>query len=196
MSVQWFLVELMGGIISAMDLEPQEILTLSNETPENPTEIGAETANTPRTSLEILRDTEAALRRPVVAMITPIIPPPLCEKITTISQQADQTLNQLAAIDINSISDWELRPARISIGLSFVGFAALSSIFLILYLQTLDSGLNQSVQIGKYWYQYVSCVNLGVTGMFLLGREAMRTPKRKPKPKRRDYSYLKDKFSP
>jgi hypothetical protein len=68
-----------------------------------------------------------------------------------------------------------LQPARINIGLTFVGFAALMILVLLLYINTLDPQLNTVEQIRKYWYQYVWFVSLGVTGMFLLGREVIRS---------------------
>lgn len=174
--------------------EPITVKAIANE----PTVIGEkaspESIKTPRKPLEILRDAEIALRRPTVAAIVSIIPSSLSDKITAASDRAEQTLHQLANIDTDSITDWELRPARIAIGLSFVGFGALTLIILILYLNTLHGELTIPEQIGQYWYEYIWFVNLGVTGMFVLGREAMRQPQRKKKPKRRDYSYLKDKW--
>jgi hypothetical protein len=48
-------------------------------------------------------------------------------------------------------------------------------VVLLLYLDTVHPELSTVQQIGKYWYQYVWFVCLGVAGMFLLGREAMRS---------------------
>lgn len=124
--------------------------------------------------LVLLRDAEGLLRRQTVKTLVPILPLPLAKRIKTASIVAEDSLNQLAEINIDEISDLDLRPARILIGLSFVGFGALAIALLILYLYTLHPELNQLSQIRKYWYQYVWFVSLGVTGMFLLGREAMR----------------------
>jgi cytosine/uracil/thiamine/allantoin permease len=90
------------------------------------------------------------------------------------STVADESLKELAEIDLEEISDFELRPARIFIGLSFVGFGALIVLVLVLYLNTLHPELNTVGQIRQYWYQYIWFVSLGIAGMFLLGREAMR----------------------
>ncbi|WP_414568419.1 hypothetical protein [Nostoc sp. CCY 9925] len=135
---------------------------------------------TTRKPLELLRETEALLRRPTVATLVPILPPKLSSKLQTTSSLADDSFKQLSEIDLDSISDFELRPARICLGLSFIGFGALMILVLLLYLNTLHPELNAIEQIRQYWYQYIWFVSLGITGMFILGREAMR-----PIPKRR-----------
>ncbi|MEA5514825.1 hypothetical protein [Nodularia sp. UHCC 0506] len=138
-----------------------------------------------RQPLELLRYTEAALRRPTVAILTPILPPKLSQKLQVASTVADQLLPELAEINLEQINDFELRPARICIGLSFVGFGALMILVLLLYLNSLHPALNTVDQIRQYWYEYVWFVSLGVTGMFILGREAMRPiPKLKKLKKR------------
>ncbi|BAZ24241.1 hypothetical protein NIES4073_51340 [Kalymmatonema gypsitolerans NIES-4073] len=129
----------------------------------------------PRKPLELLRDTEALLRRPAVAAIVPILSPKVARRVKAASSVAEDSLKDLAEIDLDKISDWELQPARIRVGLSFVGFGALMIVVLLLYLDTLHPELSTVQQIGKYWYQYVWFVCLGVAGMFLLGREAMRS---------------------
>jgi hypothetical protein len=140
---------------------------------------------TTRKPLELLRDAEALLRRPAVATLMPILPPKLSNRFQAASSLADDSLKELAEIDLNNISDFELRPARILVGLSFVGVGALMILVLLLYLNTLHPELNTVEQIRQYWYQYVWCVCLGVTGMFILGREAMRPiPKRQKLRKR------------
>ncbi len=135
---------------------------------------------TTRKPLELLRDTEALLRRPTVATLAPILPKKLSNRFQASSSLADDFLKELAEIDLDTISDFELRPARILVGLSFVGFGALMILVLLLYLDTLHPELSTVEQIRQYWYQYVWFVSLGVAGMFMLGREAMR-----PMPKRR-----------
>lgn len=124
--------------------------------------------------LELLRDTEALLRRPTVATLVPILPPKLARNVETASSVAEESLRQLAEIDLENISDLELRSPRIRVGLSFVGFGALMIVVVLLYLNTIHPELNTPQQIAKYWYQYVWFVCLGVAGMFILGREAMR----------------------
>jgi len=151
-----------------MALEPQNVARTS------PQEIGFTQPPDPRKPLELLRDTEALLRRPTVATLVPILPPKLSRKLQTASFVADDSLKELAEVDLEKISDFELRPLRIRIGLSFVGFGALMIVVLLLYLKTLHPELSAVEQIGKFWYQYIWFVSLGVAGMFLLGREAMR----------------------
>ncbi|BAZ48891.1 hypothetical protein JMG10_41660 [Nostoc ellipsosporum NOK] len=138
-----------------------------------------------RKPLELLQNTEALLRRPTVAALTPILPPNLSHKLQVASTLADNSLKELAEIDIEQISDFELRPARISVGLSFVGFGALMILVLLLYLHTLHAELSTVAQIRHFWYQYVWFVCLGVAGMFILGREAMRPIPKQPKIKNR-----------
>jgi hypothetical protein len=161
-----------------MDFEPQNTVETATS--------GFEFAEpTPRKSLEILRDAEALLRRPTVAAITPILPPSLSRRLEKVNIVADNTLNELAEIDVEQISDWELRPARIQVGLSFVGFSALMVIVLLLYLNTLHPELNPIEQVARYWYQYVCFVNVGVAGMLVLGREAMRPVQKSKRRKRK-----------
>lgn len=137
-------------------------------------------STTTRKPLQLLRDTEALLRRPTVATLAPILPPKLSNRFQVTSSLADESFKELAEIDLNTISDFELRPARILVGLSLVGFGALMILVLLLYLNTLHPKLSTVEKIRQYWYQYIWFVSLGVTGMFVLGREAMR-----PMPKRR-----------
>lgn len=135
-----------------------------------------------------MRDVEGLLRRPTVGALVPILPPKLGESLQRASSVAEDSLKGLAEIDFKNISDYELRPARISVGLSFVGFGALMMIVLLLYLNTLHPEFSPVEQIGKYWYQYIWFVSLGVAGMFILGREAMRPVQRQKKPKKqKDY---------
>jgi hypothetical protein len=93
-----------------MDLESQNTAQTSTESLEF-------AKPTPRKSLEILRDAEALLRRPTVAAIVPILPAKIRTRLEAANTVADNTLNQLAEIDVDQISDWELRPARIQVGL-------------------------------------------------------------------------------
>jgi hypothetical protein len=130
--------------------------------------------STARKPLEILRNTEALLRHPTVATLMPILPIKLSNKLQVASSVAEEYWQILSEIDLNAISDLELQTARIQVGLSFIGFSGLMTIVLLLYLNTLDPGLSPVAQIHKYWYQYIWFVCLGVAGMFMLGREAMR----------------------
>lgn len=125
-------------------------------------------------SLKLLRSTETALRRPTVAMLIPILPPKLSHKLQVASNVADQSWQELVEINLEQISDFELRPVRIYIGLCFVGFGALMILVLLLYINSLHPALNTLDQVRQYWYEYVWFVSLGITGMFILGREAMR----------------------
>lgn len=158
----------------AMDFESK----VNASTPTDNIEFAQPT--TIRKPLELLRDTEALLRRPTVATLSPILPSKLSNKFQATSSFADDYFKELAELDLDTISDFELRPARIFVGLSLVGFGALMILLLLLYLNTLHPKLSTVEQIREYWYQYVWFVSLGVTGMFILGREAMR-----PMPKQR-----------
>ncbi len=146
----------------------------------------AEPSVPPRQPLKILRNTEALLRRPTVAALVPILPQKLSENLQDASDIAEDSLEKLAEIDLNQISDWELRPYRIRIGLSFVGFSSLMIIILALFLTTLHPEMSPTQQIGYYWSEYIWFVCLGVAGMFLLGREAMR-PINKERPSDDDH---------
>lgn len=151
-----------------MDFEPQPTTqTASEKVP------FAEPPIT-RKPLEVLRDTEALLRRPAVAAIVPLLPSKIARNVETVSSVAEESLREVAKIDLEAIGDVELRSPRIKVGLSFVGFGALMTVVLLLYLNTLHPELNAVQQIAKYWYQYVWFVCLGVAGLFILGREAMR----------------------
>ncbi|MBD2167237.1 hypothetical protein H6G04_22865 [Calothrix membranacea FACHB-236] len=159
-----------------MDFEGEATTTSATDNKELP-----QLETTPK-PLELLRDTEALLRRPTVESLAPILPPKLSSKLQTVSSLADKSLKELAEIDLDEIGDFDLRPARIHVGLSFVGFAALMTVILLLHFSTLHLELRTVEQMRQYWYQYVWFVCLGVAGLFVLGREAMR-PIRKP-PKR------------
>ena len=126
--------------------------------------------------LILLRDVEALLRDKTVGTLVTVLPPQVATSLQETSVVAEESLNQLAEIELDQISDFELQPARILVGLSFVGFGSLAIVFLMLYLYTLHPELSTVEQIGEYWYQYAWCVSLGVAGMFILGREAMRQP--------------------
>ena len=128
--------------------------------------------------LELLRDTEALLRCKTVETLVIVLPPPVAISLAELSAVAEDSLNQLAEIELDEISDFELQPARIFVALSFVGFGALAIVFLILYIYTLHPELSPVEQIREYWYQYTWFVSLGVTGMLMLGREAMRSRNR------------------
>jgi hypothetical protein len=138
-----------------------------------------------RKPLELLRDTEALLRRPAVERLVPILPPKLSNKLQTASSVAEESLKELAEINLEEIGDFDLRPARIRVGLSFVGFGALMLVILLLHLKTLNLQFNSVEQIQKFWYQYVWFVCLGVAGMFILGREAMRPIRKQRKLQKR-----------
>lgn len=128
-----------------------------------------------RKPLAILRDTEALLRHKTVTALVPVLPSSVGYRLQQASIIAEESLDELTEIDLQGISDTELQPARILIGLSFVGFGALFSAFLLLYLSTLHPELSSVTQIRRYWHQYVWFVCLGVAGLFVLGREAMRS---------------------
>ncbi|MDF5716108.1 MAG: hypothetical protein PUP93_20030 [Rhizonema sp. NSF051] len=128
-----------------------------------------------RQPLKLLRDTEALLRRPTVAILVPILPQRMGNQLLGASSIADDSLKELASVNLEKIGDLEMRSPRIQIGLSFVGFGALMIVVLLLYLNTIHPELSTVELWRKYWHQYVWFVSLGVAGMFILGREAMRS---------------------
>lgn len=129
-----------------------------------------------RKPLELLRDTERALRLKTIATLVPVLPNRALNNLQDASDLADESLEVLADIDVDTITDTELKPARIQMGLVFIGFGALMVLFLLLYLNTLHPELKPIEQIKIYWHQYIWFVSLGIAGMFMLGREAMRPP--------------------
>lgn len=133
-----------------------------------------EFAERPRKPLELLRDTERSLRVKTVSAIAPLLPSEIAMNLGEASQVADQSLDQLAEIDIDEITDDDLKSARILMGLTFTGFGGLMMIFLLFYLRTLHPELTPTQQIQNYWYQYAWFVSLGVAGLAVLAREAMR----------------------
>ncbi len=124
--------------------------------------------------LLLLRDTERSLRVKTLESLDPILPHGVAQNLGEFSIIADHSLDQLAKIDLNSITDAELRPARIQMGLIFIGFGALTMAFLLLFLSALYPELSPIEQMHHFWYQYVWFVCLGVAGLFMVGREAMR----------------------
>jgi hypothetical protein len=129
---------------------------------------------TGRSPLVMLRDTERSLRTKALETVTPVLPENLSEPLAAAAARADVTLNQLAAIDLKSITDDDLRPARIRVGLVWVGLGALMMVFLTLYLSTLHSNQSVAEQVYHYWHVYVGLLGVGITGLFMLGREILR----------------------
>lgn len=127
-----------------------------------------------RSSLELLRDTEALLRRKTVETLVLVLPQHLSTNLQKTSLIAEDSLQQLAKIDLEQITDNDLQAARIIAGLTFIGFGALALAILTLYLYSLHPELRATEQVRNYWHQYIWLASLGVAGMFMLGREAMR----------------------
>lgn len=130
----------------------------------------------PSGPLVLLRDTEKTLRAKTVTAIAPMLPANAAKKLQQTSEIAEIALDRLAEIDLDRIDDWEMRPARIQMGLVFVGFSALLMVTLLLYLAALHPELSLVDQLRAYWYPYIGFVCLGVSGLFMLGRESMRPP--------------------
>lgn len=78
--------------------------------------------------------------------------------------------------ELEDVGDEDLKPARIQIGLLFVGVSALLLMSLLLYITAMHPGLTVKQQMLRYWSEYVGFVGLGVAGLMMLGREAMRSP--------------------
>lgn len=129
---------------------------------------------TPRKPLERWWSTEALLRSKTVEVLVPVLPSSMANRLETVSDVATAVLSQLVAVDLDKVSDLEMRSPRIFVGLTFIGFGSLFIVLLMLYLCTLHPELSPVEQIRQYWYQYVWFVSLGIAGMFMLGREAMR----------------------
>lgn len=89
-------------------------------------------------------------------------------------------LKKLTAINLGDIDDQDLRPARIQVGLAFVGFGALMLFFLLLYITNQQPDLTPAERIQHHWYEYIWFLGLGVAGLFMLGRESMRSPLSQP----------------
>ncbi|WP_448570933.1 hypothetical protein, partial [Trichothermofontia sp.] len=106
----------------------------------------------------------------------PLLPPAPAAKLRKGAELADAAWEDLAEIDLATLTDMDFRPARIYVGLGFVGFAALMLTLLMLYYHSLRPDLILVDQIRQYWYPYIFFVCFGVAGMFMLGREAMRPP--------------------
>ena len=103
-------------------------------------------------------------------------PVPVSVTLERNSTAAKAFLSELAKIDRKSISDQELQPARLQIGLTFVGFSALAMVLLLLHISSLHPEYSLVERIEAYWYQYIWFVCMGVAGMMILGRESLRQP--------------------
>ncbi|MBW4489633.1 MAG: hypothetical protein KME12_17760 [Trichocoleus desertorum ATA4-8-CV12] len=68
----------------------------------------------------------------------------------------------------------ELQPARLRVGLFFVGSGAISLTLLWLYIKWVCPEFGPAEQMTYYWQPYLWFVGLGVAGLFMLGREVMR----------------------
>jgi len=130
----------------------------------------------PPTRLARLRDREQPWRQKTIATLLPLLPPATAAKLRKTAELADESWQDLAAIDLDTLTDADFRPARIYVGLGFVGFGALMLTLLMLYYHSLRPDLILADQIRQYWYPYIFFVCFGVAGMFMLGREAMRPP--------------------
>lgn len=128
------------------------------------------------TLLARLQAREQPWRRKTIATLLPLLPATTAAKLRKMAELADEAWQELAAIDLDSLTDVDFRPARIYVGLGFVGFAALMLTLLMLYYHSLRPDLILVDQIRQYWYPYIFFVCFGVAGMFMLGREAMRPP--------------------
>ncbi|MBW4496148.1 MAG: hypothetical protein KME26_24365 [Oscillatoria princeps RMCB-10] len=159
-----------------MNFEPQPN---SEVTPER-----LEFAEPPaRESLELLQDAETALPEldvtgsaagsgATVAGFGAGETPALLER-------AKAFLSELAKIDRGAIGDEELQPARIQVGLTFIGFGGLAMVLLLVYISSLHPELSWMERVREYWYQYIWFVCLGVAGMMMVGRESIRPPVRR-----------------
>lgn len=153
-----------------------EVEKTTSETPPTlptPTPLASPPAPTLLAQLQIR---EHPWRHKTIATLLPLLPPATAAKLRKTTERADDAWQELAAIDLNTLTDGDFRPARIYVGLGFVGFAALMLTLLMLYYHSLRPDLILADQIRQYWYPYIFFVCFGVAGMFMLGREAMRPP--------------------
>lgn len=127
-----------------------------------------------RKPLVVLRNTERSLRVRTVDAIAPLLPEQVAINLGEASLVADESLEQLAEIDLDEITDEDLRPARIKMGMLFVGFSALAMTFLLMVEYLLHAEWNAAEQVQHFWRQYIWFVGLGISGLFMMGREAMR----------------------
>lgn len=73
-----------------------------------------------------------------------------------------------------SITTEELRPARIRVGLGFVGASAFTLFGLWAYIKWFYAEFGLAESMSHFWYPYTLFIGLGVAGFFMLGREALR----------------------
>ena len=81
--------------------------------------------------------------------------------------------------DASSDRSWlpttaELQPARLRVGLFFVGSGAISLTLLWLYIKWVYPEFGLAEQMTYFWQPYIWFVGLGVSGLFMLGRGVMR----------------------
>ncbi|WP_448562867.1 hypothetical protein [Trichothermofontia sp.] len=154
-------------------MEVEDMTAATTPSPPDPHLLASSPAPT---LLAQLRQWEQPWRRKAIATLLPLLSLPAAAKLRKTAEQADEAWQELAMIDLDALSDADLRPARIYVGLGFVGFAALMLTLLMLYYHSLCPDLILADQIRQYWYPYIFFVGFGVAGMFMLGREAMRPP--------------------
>ena len=133
-----------------------------------------ESALVPRPPLVLLRDTERSLRVKVVAAIAPRLPDSLVEQFTDLSDIAEESLTELAAIDLKTITDADLQPARRQVGLLFLGFGTLATVFTLMVLCLVHPDRSMAAQVDQAWHLLLWVAGVGISGLFTLGREAMR----------------------
>jgi len=127
-----------------------------------------------RKPLVLLRDAERSLRVKTVDAIVPLLPEKAATNLGEASLVADESLARLAEVDLDAITDEDLRPARMQVGMLFLGFGALTMTFLLMVELVLHSDWSVGEQVQHFWHQYIWFVGLGVSGLFMIGREAMR----------------------
>ncbi|RMH75034.1 MAG: hypothetical protein D6680_12915 [Cyanobacteria bacterium J007] len=105
------------------------------------------------------------------------LPVPVGEAGENLDSIADLSLRELIAlVRYANFSDRERQPSRIYVGLTFVGMSAFLLTLLLLSIVTLHPEWGGVGGLRHYWYQYIAFVSFGVSGMMMLGREAMRPP--------------------
>ena len=77
--------------------------------------------------------------------------------------------------DFQLLNHPQMRTPRIQVGLLFSGLGALGLMVLLLYIRAMHPEFDGSATLREYWGVYIGWVSLGVTGLIVLGREAMRS---------------------
>lgn len=156
---------------------PPQVLEFAEPPPRESMEL--QLSMPPNSSAEEAEATSVSLPPMAIETAATVKQGGLSKIVKAASKAASAYFSELAATELDHISDTELQPARIQVGLTFIGFSALALVLLLVYIISLHPDMSALERIRYYWYQYILFVSLGVTGMFMLARESIR-PKSQP----------------